>query len=208
MAARISLAIGEARRLDYLSRTPVTTLEGERRVRSILIGCVMMAVVFPAWAQTRSENIARCEGDDPDAAIESCTALLQSGQETAANISAFYNNRGAAYCQKGLYDQALADENKAIALNPNLAAAYINRGSVYAHQGRYDLAVADESRAIALNDAKYLALAYGNRGNHYSDTGHYVQAIEDLNRAIALEPNHATFYNNRAWAYHMKGADA
>ncbi len=40
----------------------------------------------------------------------------------------FYNNRGNAYVEKGQYDQAILDFNKALEINPGYAEAYNIRG--------------------------------------------------------------------------------
>ena len=42
-----------------------------------------------------------------------------------------YNNLGNAYGDKGQYDRAIEDYNKAIVLDPNLALAYLNRRATY-----------------------------------------------------------------------------
>jgi len=72
----------------------------------------------------------------------------------------FYNNRGAAYGEKGQYDQAVSDFNKAIEINPRYIKAYNNRGIVYRLQGQYDRAVSDFNKAIEMNPLD--AEAYNN----------------------------------------------
>jgi tetratricopeptide (TPR) repeat protein len=120
----------------------------------ILIGLVVGLVALPAWAQTRDENVARCTAAaDPatvDLKIGACTALLQSGQETAINIPIIYYDRGNGYRNKGLYDQAIADYTQAIALKPDKANAYYNRGGAYEEKGQRDQAIADYRMALKL----------------------------------------------------------
>jgi serine/threonine protein kinase len=48
-----------------------------------------------------------------------------------------YNNRGYTYYTLRRYEDALADYNRAIALEPNSAKAYANRGVVYEKMRRY-----------------------------------------------------------------------
>ena len=62
--------------------------------------------------------------------------------------------RGVAYAAKRVYDQAIADSTKALALNPSFAAAYALyalRGIAYAAKGEYDQAIADFTKALELN---------------------------------------------------------
>src|SRR3989338_6117745 len=69
-------------------------------------------------------------------------------QET---MSGAYNNRGLAWGNKGNLDNAIADYDTAIRLNPNLAEAYNNRGLAWGNKGNLDNAIADYDTAIRLN---------------------------------------------------------
>jgi serine/threonine-protein kinase len=72
----------------------------------------------------------------------------------------FYNDRGIAHGEKGKYDQAISDFNKAIEINPRYGKAYNNRGIVYRLKGRYDQAIADFNKAMQINPMD--AQAYNN----------------------------------------------
>jgi len=61
-----------------------------------------------------------------------------------------YYNRAYAYNEKGEYDLAIADCNRAIELDPNLAVAYYNRGLAYKEQGKKAEAIADFEKFITL----------------------------------------------------------
>ena len=56
--------------------------------------------------------------------------------------------RGSAYGEAGMDEQALADFNKAIGLDPNYAQAYANRALIYRHLNKLDLALADYDKAL------------------------------------------------------------
>jgi Tfp pilus assembly protein PilF len=88
----------------------------------------------------------------------SCATTEQKQSES--RNPKFYNNRGIAYGEKGQYDQAIADFNKAIEINPRYDKAYNNRGIVYRLKGQYDQAISDFNKAIEINPMD--AQAYNN----------------------------------------------
>jgi tetratricopeptide (TPR) repeat protein/S1-C subfamily serine protease len=112
---------------------------------------------------------------------------------------AFYNNRGLVYLDQKKWDLALADYNKAIAINPNYADAYNIRGTVYLNQKKWDLAVADLNKAIELNPDN--SLTYTVRGAVYTQQQKLDLALADYNKAIELNPNDAQGYTGRAFVY-------
>jgi tetratricopeptide (TPR) repeat protein/S1-C subfamily serine protease len=117
--------------------------------------------------------------------------------------SAFYSNRGVLYDNQGKVDLALADYNKALALNPNDADACNNRGLLYYNQGKVDLALADYNQALELDPNN--VDAYNNRGNLYDDQGKVDLALPDYNQAIVLNPKYATAHYNRGVLYYNQG---
>jgi Flp pilus assembly protein TadD len=79
---------------------------------------------------------------------------------------------------------ALADLNKAIAIDPNDAKAYYNRGVLYYGQGKLKLALVDWNKAIALNPN--LAEAYANSGLLYMKMGNTEAAKTNLQKTQEL----------------------
>ena len=62
-----------------------------------------------------------------------------------------YSNRGLDYYDnKGQYDKAIEDYNRAIALDPNYASAYFNRGLAYEMLGNKSMAISDYRKACDL----------------------------------------------------------
>jgi len=93
-------------------------------------------------------------------------------------------NRGYTLFGEGKYEEAIAEYNKAIEIDPSYAQAYNNRGDAYDNKGQYDLAIADYNKAIELDPNR--GLFYYNRGFAYSKKGRRDLAISDLNKAIEL----------------------
>jgi tetratricopeptide (TPR) repeat protein len=89
-------------------------------------GFGLVAAAIPASAQTSGNHDEhwRCPHDlDADSRIAACTALIEAGKKTPANLAVTYNDRGAAYDRKHQYDRALQDFDQAIRLDPKDAHA-------------------------------------------------------------------------------------
>ena len=60
-------------------------------------------------------------------------------------------NKGVELGEKGKYDEAITEFNKAIVINPHYGKAYEDRGLTYGKKGDLDQAISDFTRAVALN---------------------------------------------------------
>ena len=95
-------------------------------------------------------GIEATQNDNLDDAIEYYTEVIRLDPADIDIVAGAYNNRGNAYGDRGDYDRAIDDYNKAIKRNPN-ADAYYNRGIVYGDKGDYDRAIDDYNKVIELN---------------------------------------------------------
>ncbi len=114
-----------------------------------------------------------------------------------------YNASGLAHKDMGDLKAALADYDRAIALDPDGATAYTNRGRVRANEGDFAAALADYDKAVTLDPEN--STVYNNRGFTRIEKGDLDGAIADLDKAIALDPGQAYAYNNRGRALFKKG---
>jgi tetratricopeptide (TPR) repeat protein len=114
----------------------------------------------------------------------------------------YYLKRGVAFLQKGRYDQAVAEFNKVLAINPRASEAYYYRGNAHCLQDQHDRAIQDYNRALEINPK--LAGAYLNRGSAYVLKAEYDQAICDYNQALQLNAQDPMAYSNRAVAYYYR----
>jgi tetratricopeptide (TPR) repeat protein len=80
------------------------------------------------------------------------------------------------------FPRAMADENKAIELDPSLARAYRVRGALLSKERDHDRALADLSKAIELDPT--FAVGYFERALAYAAKGGTGAAIEDLETAL------------------------
>jgi tetratricopeptide (TPR) repeat protein len=115
-------------------------------------------------------------------------------------------NRGNAYLDRGLYQKALEDYNRALEIDPGYAEAHYNSGLIYALRKDYALAKKEFIRAIEYKP-DYIS-AYINLGNVCNDVGEYPAAIENYDKALAIDPLDANAYCNRGLAYFRIGDKA
>jgi len=114
-----------------------------------------------------------------------------------------YINRGIAWQNKGDYDKAIADYNRAIELDPKNADSYSRRGDLRFRKDDYDQAIADYTRSIELNPKH--SDSYNGRGQAWAGKGDWDKAFTDFNRAIKLCPEYAFYYSTRAWGWTLRG---
>jgi tetratricopeptide (TPR) repeat protein/S1-C subfamily serine protease len=114
-----------------------------------------------------------------------------------------YYNRGNAKSALGNKQAAIADFDRAIALNPKFIEAYNNRGIAKSVLGNRQAAIADFDFTIALNPKS--AGAYINRGIIQSSLGNRQAAIGDFNLAIILNSKSTDAYINRGIAKSAMG---
>lgn len=101
-------------------------------------------------------------------------------------LARIYSKRGMAYFAHNEHQQATADFDRALALDPEYAGAYLLRGITYSSLGAYRRAIEDFDHAQAL-DAREI-FVYAHRGIAYRMLKEYERAIADFDRVLALDP--------------------
>ena len=97
-----------------------------------------------------------------------------------------YDNRGNVWRDRGRFDRAVEDYDKAIALSPGFAFAYYNRSQAH-YLAALSRGAGRRRKAAALNQNRPQALSL--RGLIQEKLGARDSAIADLRRAAALDPN-------------------
>jgi tetratricopeptide (TPR) repeat protein len=128
--------------------------------------------------------------------------VVEAGEFTAAD----YGNRAITYSELGRYDEAFADFDAAIRLDPSSAHSHFNRGITYVGMGRCSEALADYDVAIRL-DPNY-AKARLNRGHTYAALGLHTDALADYDAAIRINAKFAEAHLNRGGTYIALGRHA
>ncbi len=107
-----------------------------------------------------------------------------------------YLKRGRVLNDKGNYEFAISNFNKALKIDGNLAPAYLGRGMALANEKKPEKAIADYSKAIELNGKN--EEAFYIRGLAYSQKGDPDSAMADFDKAVSLNPKYIQPYLNKA----------
>jgi tetratricopeptide (TPR) repeat protein len=140
----------------------------------------------PASAQSLTAARQRCVNPEPEIKIVGCTEIILSDKETPQNLAVAYSNRAAGYDALGRHDRAVADADKAVALNPDYADAYNERAWARHGEGHDAEALPDAEKAVALAPDDPYSLE--TRAEIYEKLGRKADAISDYRAALKLSP--------------------
>ena len=121
---------------------------------------------------------------DEDAAFATYSTGIEQGEGRNAYN---YLNRGEIFAARGLYEQAIADFDEAIAIRPDLYKPYMHRGIIFYQQEIYAPAVEDFSQSLTLNpDSEDMIDLYLYRAASYSYLDMYDLAANDYNYILSI----------------------
>ncbi len=136
----------------------------------------------------------RLDAGDPYGAIH----LLREVVATGRGFADAHHLLGLAYSLVGLPEAALAEFDRALALNPRYVDAHLNRAVTLNDLGRYEDATAafgaaqglgaPDHTGIAAPAASRLANMHAELGEAYLEAGDAGHAIAQLEAAVALRP--------------------
>lgn len=149
----------------------------------------------------RQEAAKHAKLGDYQQAIELLTQAIQSSLSRRTPMD--YNNRGLMYFHLGQIEEAIANYNRALELNPNLAAAYNNRANCYVNQGELIDALMDYEEALDLNPFHIRALI--NQGITFRHLGMYREALDNFDIALAQGKLEGYIYAQRGRTHHLAG---
>jgi tetratricopeptide (TPR) repeat protein len=98
-----------------------------------------------------------------------------------------------------MHYEAIADFNRALAIDPSLATVYYNRALSFARLRHFEQAIDDYTSALSLDPA--LRAIYHDRGNAYFELKNYQKAIDDYSQGFELNPHDILLAYNRGCAY-------
>jgi tetratricopeptide (TPR) repeat protein len=171
-------------------------------LRPAMLGAGLLLASFSIAS---ADDLGACNVPDaqPDDAISACSRVIAAGSVQGHDLAVVYRNRGAGYYRKDANDEALADFERAIVLDPNYALGYRGRGAIFQRKREYDRALADLDTAVRLDPTD--AVSRNIHGLVWRFKGDLDRAIADYGEAIRLDPKYAPAYHNRGFAWERKG---
>jgi len=158
---------------------PALTAGLSPRVRHAVLAIACLALTPPAWNRIDTFSGPFKTWDD---------AVRKNTDLHAPYVERAYINRGELFRGAGRAEAALADFERAIALNPRQAGGYVGRATLRLVTGQLEQAFPDLDRAIAL-DARQ-ASAYSKRCFvRMTLKMSFVDALADCQRAVVLDPH-------------------
>jgi adenylate cyclase len=176
------------RGLEYLYRyTKEANIQGRQMFEKAVALDPQYAEAY-AWLGLtyHAEWIMRWSADPQT--MERALALAQQALALDDSLPVVYSLLSYIYVQKQQYDQAIAEGERAVALDPNNADSYAGQAHVLNFAGRPEEALQMVKQAMRLNPRCppwYLAYV----GLAYRMTGRYAEAIATLKEVISRDPN-------------------
>ena len=127
-------------------------------------------------------------------------AFYDSAINHNSDCTLAYYNRGNFRNNRGDFQGAIEDYDKAIAIYSANCDVIINRAFAKANLGEKKEAAEDFDKAIATCPSSYLA--YYGRGNVKRTQGDFKGAISDFSQAIVINPAYEEAYNTRGVVYY------
>ncbi len=142
---------------DFSAAGPIVPTQGRRGMlaRGIVVAGLlfMPGLIAPALGASQQDYADCGQSEDSARSIAACTRVIGDETQSTADRASAYVQRGNDYIASGKLDEAIADYNAAIQLDPKNILANAARAIAYWRKNEQDKAVADYKQAAGLDAA-------------------------------------------------------
>ncbi len=170
--------------------------------RSQLVSHFMPEDTFRSWLNS-SGKVLLTDNHAPVDNLMAPIYLARAAEQAGFAEAERHLYAGVELAGQGRIQEAIAEYDEAIRLQPESFGAYNNRAVAYDSLGQSERAIQDYAEAIRLDPEEFVT--YYNRSLIYRDLGLLQQAIEDLDEAIRLNPQYPDAYFYRGLTYRDLG---
>jgi tetratricopeptide (TPR) repeat protein len=156
--------------------------------------------IDPSGAAYRNRGIIRQNAGRHEAAIADFRESLRRGYNRPAVA---HREIADSLRQLRRYPEAVAEVDRAAALDPGYQWALYERGRIFHDQEKWDEAIGAWTRFIAMNGSNTDAYIY--RSTAFIRLERWNDALADADRATQINPRSAGAFNNRGFALHNLG---
>jgi adenylate cyclase len=179
--------------LQFREQSYRMTKEGRDAARKLAEEIIAVDPKYPfgyhALAMMHLQDIGLGLSESPQQSVARGIELAKKAISLDDSYSIAYSALGMSYVFARQYDKAVAEAERAMALDPNVAANLYMLAFILCHAGRPEEAIPLIERGERLNPIP-VPLQLGFMAIAYRLTGRYEKAIEAAKRAIRVEPNY------------------
>lgn len=183
--------------------TDCNVLPRASRIAAVPIALLVIVLGLPLGGCSFDLGSWGSDKDKPQVAEQKPTGAI--GGQGSGDASG-YAARGSALAKAGKTEEALAEFDRALALDPYNVPALYGRGLVYQADQRHEQAIADFTAANGLTPRRVEPLLA--RATSYLAVDKPKEAASDLDEAVQADPNSAQAWSVRAAAYERLGDKA
>lgn len=159
---------------------------------------ILKSTGFDDSIPRQDQALADCRSGNTARELDGCSWLIENSDGLSDELlSLAHHNRGLAHANRDDHDQAFADYDEAIRLDPDDYITYYMRGYLRQHREEYDAAITDYTQAIGLNEDDPDVFRDRALARYY--LGEYEESLPDLYTALKMEPDDAATLNSLAW---------
>lgn len=175
--------------------------------KSLITVCLMAAGSLAAQAADESsQKLAKAKELIDKGKAKSAIVVLRDIIRSSPNNAEAHMQLGAALAassENDKYDEAIAEEEKALKLDPKSAAAHRILGMIYANQQKLELSIETLKTACKLQPSSFAAQR--DLAKAYLAAGKPDESIAAFKKALEIKPENAEIHSKLATLLAQKG---